>query len=198
MNIDERTSWLLQPDRLYCWEDLERDRERPPTSPGAYGWYFDALPPFVPLHDCHRLGEWRLAYVGISPKAPPENGAAPSKQSLRQRIRNHFNGNAEGSTLRLSLGAILASELGIELRRVGSSGRRTFGPNEEVLSNWMATHARVVWLEHSTPWELETEVICRLSLPLNLAGNRDHPFHPRLTAIRRDAKEHADRLPRLE
>ena len=40
------------------------------------------------------------------------------------RIRYHFRGNAEGSTLRLTLGCLLIKPLGIELRRVGSGKRR--------------------------------------------------------------------------
>jgi hypothetical protein len=43
-------------------------------------------------------------------------------------------GNAEGSTLRLSSGCILAEQLGIQLRRVGSGKRLTFGTGEQRLS----------------------------------------------------------------
>jgi hypothetical protein len=46
---------------------------------------------------------------------------AASKQALSHRVRYHMRGNAEGSTLRLSFGCILADQLGIELRRVGST-----------------------------------------------------------------------------
>jgi hypothetical protein len=45
------------------------------------------------------------------------------------------------------------------------------------------------------PWLLEDELIAKLSLPLNLHGNARHPFHPVLSAMRREAKERADQLP---
>jgi hypothetical protein len=51
--------------------------------------------------------------------------------------------NAEGSTLRLTLGCLLADELGIELRRVGSGKRFTFSTGEKRLSEWMEANARI-------------------------------------------------------
>jgi hypothetical protein len=44
----------------------------------------------------------------------------PSRQQLRSRLRRHSAGNAAGSTLRLTLDCLLASQLGVQLRRVGS------------------------------------------------------------------------------
>jgi len=69
---------------------------------------------------CLSCGEYRLLYIGISPSSPPANGKEPSKQSLQHRLPYHYRGNAEGSTLRLTLGCLLANQLGIELRCVGS------------------------------------------------------------------------------
>ncbi|RNL98558.1 hypothetical protein EFE23_13740 [Micromonospora solifontis] len=87
-----------------------------------------------------------LLYVGISPKAPPSNGRPPSRQTIRSRIRYHYRGNAAGSTLRLTLGSLLAKDLGIDLRRVGSGKRLTFGrEGEKQLTEWMAEHAQVTW-----------------------------------------------------
>lgn len=63
------------------------------------------------------------------PQDSAADGSPQSQQDLHQRVCYHYTGNAEGSTsdaptLRLTLGSLLASELGIELRRVGSSRRR--------------------------------------------------------------------------
>lgn len=94
--------------------------ERPspiPAGPGIYAWYFDAPLAGVPVDGTHWTEFGHLLYVGISPSEPPRNGKAPSQQNLRKRIRYHFRGNAAGSTLRLTLGSLLAAELGIELRR---------------------------------------------------------------------------------
>jgi len=73
-----------------------------------------------------------LLYVGITP-GPPSATGKTSRQTLRSRLRYHFRGNAEGSTLRLSVGCLLSESLRIELRRVGSGLRMTFGLGERVL-----------------------------------------------------------------
>jgi len=48
-------------------------------------------------------------------------------------------------------------------------------------------------LEHQAPWELEDTLLGSLSLPLNIKGNRDHPFARVLTEARiqaiKDARE---------
>jgi hypothetical protein len=103
-----------------------------------------------------------------------------STQNLRTRIRYHFRGNAEGSTLRLTLGCLL----GLDLRRVGSGRRMTFGTRGEAeLTGWMSQHARVSWLEHPEPWLVEADLITRVDLPLNLDQNRHNTFYPYLKAF---------------
>jgi hypothetical protein len=136
-------------------------------------------------------------YVGISPKQPPRNGRPPSKQSLAERIRYHYTGNAEGSTLRKTLGCLLADELGIQLRRVGSGRRMTFGAGEQALSEWMARNAFVSWVVRESPWELEDALIAGLDLPLNLMGNSSNPFHRVLSEVRARCVAEAKALPVL-
>ncbi|GAA4968856.1 hypothetical protein GCM10023225_08980 [Kineococcus glutinatus] len=139
-----------------------------------------------------------LLYVGISPKRPPANGDSASKQTLRSRVRYHHRGNAYGSTLRLTLGVLLADELGIGLRRVGSTGSRlTFSDGEAVLNDWMAAHARVCWVEDPQPWLLETPLIEGVDLPLNLAQNAHGNFHAELSQARARQRELARSLPVL-
>jgi hypothetical protein len=89
------------------------------------------------------------------------------------------------------------TELGIELRRVGSGKRRTFSTGEQLLSSWMADNAFVTWTAHPEPWELEEELIARYDIPLNLDQNQRNAFHPELSAARRTAKERAAQLPIL-
>src|SRR5215208_4290275 len=95
---------LLLPERLYTAADVTGRPSLVPAQPGVYGWYFDEPPPNVDITECHRCGAMVLLYVGISPKAPPGNGRAASRSTLRQRLRTHYAGNAEGSTLRRTLG----------------------------------------------------------------------------------------------
>lgn len=184
-------SLLLSPVRLWTRAEVLARPTPVPRAPGAYAWYFDTLPPHVPDGEYHRANDWTLLYVGISPSAPPQNGRRPSRQTLAHRIRYHYRGNAEGSTLRLTLGCLLSDELGIWLQRVGSGKRMTFGPGEHTLSAWMADHARVCWQGDPAPWLLEHQLIQSLSLPLNLDQNRAHPFHPMLSGLRRTAKASA-------
>ncbi|WP_247615607.1 GIY-YIG nuclease family protein [Streptomyces tagetis] len=115
-----------------------------------------------------------------------------STQNLRKRVRYHYRGNAAGSTLRLTLGCLL----GLELRRVGSGKRMTFGKaGETALGQWMADNARVCWVERDDPWVLESQLISRLDLPLNLDQNGHNPFHGRLKELRAQARRRARELP---
>lgn len=161
-----------------------------PASSGVYAWWFDEIPGGVPTEGCADHEGWYLLYVGISPKRPTANGRPASRQTVRSRVRYHFRGNAEGSTLRLTLGVLL----GLGLRRVGSGTRRTFAESEARLSKWMADHARVSVVEHPQPWLVETAMIGHLVLPLNLDQN-SHPYRPTLSALRNAAKQRAGALP---
>lgn len=188
-------SALLTPSRLWARSEILLRDCPVPREPGVYAWYFRELPPGVPTKGCHRAHGATLLYVGISPKRPSDNGAPPSRQSLRSRIRYHFRGNAAGSTLRLTLGCLLRAELQADLRRVGSGERYTFADKEEALSAWMDRNALVVWAPTTAPWTLEEELIKSVSLPLNLDQNRRHPFHHVLSASRREARLRARDLP---
>lgn len=180
---------LLKPTKLWSVRELT-DRQFPiPKSPGVYAWYFREVPPLVPIENCLTIDGQTLLYVGISPKKPDANGVA-SAQDLRKRLRNHCTGNASGSTLRLTLGCLLAERLGIELQQIGS--RLRFSPaDEKRLSEWMQENAAVCWVEDPAPWVLEDQLIERISLPLNLSGNDHHPFQKKLSSIRAAARAKA-------
>ncbi|MFZ3271264.1 MAG: hypothetical protein WA285_22100 [Mycobacterium sp.] len=90
-----------------------------------------------------------------------------------------------------------ADKLGIELRRVGSGTRRTFGAGEAILSQWMADNALVSWIALSQPWLLERELFNSLDLPLNLQDNSHNRFHRQLTGVRAAAEARARALPAL-
>ena len=181
---------LVYPSRVYTRAEVLPKDSPVPRSPGVYAWFFKEIPPRVPIENCEKYNDLHLLYVGISPKKPQRMGK-PSKQSLRTRIKNHYQGNAEGSTLRLTLGCLLSERLSIELRRVGSGKRMTFSQGEEALSDWMSENAYVSWIVHGEPWLVEVQAIKQLSLPLNLRDNERHPFHRTLTSIRRDMKRKA-------
>lgn len=169
-----------------------------PKSPGVYGWWFRSVSRLIDISRCEHRDGLTLLYTGISPGPPPTNGKPPSKQNLHQRIKYHYGGNAHGSTLRMTLGLLLSSDLGIELRRVGSGKRRTFGAlGEAALKRWMAENALVSWVLHPEPWLLEAELIAGLDVPLNLQGNSHNRFHAELTQLRAEAEQNAKSLPVL-
>jgi hypothetical protein len=168
-----------------------------PREPGVYGWWFHELPADIDVAGCRTRDGLTLLYAGISPKEPPTNGRAPSKEALRSRIKTHYTGNAEGSTLRRTLGCLLADRLGLELRRFGSGTRLHFGIGERDLSRWMDANAYVSWLPVPQPWVLEKHLIDTLDLPLNLDRNKRSRFQVTLRAIRADAANHARALPAL-
>ena len=188
---------LLRPERLWSRHEVLSRPSPVPKASGVYAWYFRSLPPIIPMTGCTSIGEFRLLYVGISPSAPPMNGKAVSKQRLSHRVRYHMRGNAEGSTLRFSLGCLLADQLGIQLRRVGSGNRLTFSAGELRLSEWMEENARVVWKATEEPWKLEEKLISTLHLPLNLDQNAANEFFPVLSGLRKAAKLQARVLPIL-
>ena len=189
--LSEHLQSLINCSELYSRREILSTTSLPPSTPGVYAWFFKDIPGNAVVDGCVTKGPLTLLYVGIS---PDKIGKPNSRQNLRRRITTHFQGNAEGSTLRRSLGVLLAGESGYPLRRVGSGKRMTLTHSgEQWLDDWMTENAFVCWLEHQAPWEFEDELLGSLSLPLNIKGNRDHPFARVLTEARiqaiKDARE---------
>jgi hypothetical protein len=103
------TNRLVNPSRLWTRDEVLAIPSPVPAVSGVYAWHFLEAP-----HPKLRPG---LLYVGISP------AKAASTQTLRDRVRYHFRGNAEGSTLRQTLGCLL----GVPLRLAGSGKRSPLG-----------------------------------------------------------------------
>lgn len=170
--------------RLFSRAEILAKPDIIPAARGVYAWFFCQNPKSVPVDGCYNRDGLTLLYVGISPKN------ARSRQNLRKRITYHYRGNAEGSTLRLTLGTLLANESDFPLRRVGSGRRMTFTHlGEQWLDNWMTENAYVCWVEHPEPWLLEHDLLLGHSLPLNIQDNRHHPFCGTLSQIRQAAKQ---------
>ena len=167
---DDLLDALRNPPRLWPRCEVIGKSSPVPAASGLHAWFFREVPPGVPVEDAIVQHGFTLLYIGIAPSQER------SSNTLRRRIRQHFSGTAFGSPLRLTLGCLLAKDLGIELRSVGASRRLTFGSGEERLSEWMAANAFVAWVEHPRPWEIEGEVIAALRPPLNLEGSSSHPF----------------------
>jgi hypothetical protein len=189
---------FLHPAHIYSRQEVLAQPSPVPAADGVYGWWFRRLPAPIDTSGCAMHHGLTLLYTGISPSRPPMNGRPSSRQNLRKRLRQHYTRTAEASTLRRTLGSLLADELELQLRRVGSSGRRTtFVGGEPVLSDWMAENAFVSWVVRSQPWNLEDRLIGELDLPLNLKGNSRNRFHPELTRARAHSLAQARAMPVL-
>jgi hypothetical protein len=195
--VTDAIGMFVNPARVFSRQEVLAHPSPVPAEDGVYGWWFRRLPPLVDAARCCRYQDLALLYAGISPDVP-RKGRLPSKGNLLERIKKtHYTGNAEGSTLRKSLGCLLADELGIQLRRVGSGKAMTFAEGEQALDAWMAENAYVSWVVRSRPWELEDYLIAALTLPLNLKKNTRSQFYPVLSAARRKCIAQANDLPIL-
>jgi hypothetical protein len=173
---------LTQPNILYSRSEVLAKPCPVPDQWGTYAWYFRDIPGNLPTEGCITKDNLTLLYAGIS---PDKVGKPNSKANIRIRITNHYRGNAEGSTLRRSLGVLLTEQSDFPLRRVGSGKRMTFTHlGEQWLDTWMEKNAFVCWVTHPAPWKLEKKLLEELSLPLNIQGNKAHPFAIKLNEIR--------------
>lgn len=93
-----------------------------PANYGVYSWCFVKIPPVVPTAGCSRHENFILFNFRISPRRSRTAGIRPCKQTFRSWIRYHFQGNVEESTLHPTPGYLLQAEIGIQLRRICSTG----------------------------------------------------------------------------
>lgn len=178
----------FNPDKTFSRTEVMSRPTPVPAVNGVYFWWFKEIPPGVPTEGCLTHEGYTLLYVGIS---PDKKGKPNSRANLKTRIKTHYSGNAEGSTLRRTLGVLLAKESHFPLRRVGSGTRTTFTHlGEQWLDLWMEENAKVCWIPHEEPWVLEETLIATVSLPLNIQGNK-HPFKTVLSAMRSRAMAEA-------
>ena len=192
MKLKDYVEELKNPKRLISRAQLIKNSNTIQSTSGVYGWYFKEFPSIIPTENCIKFENYFLLYLGIS---PDKKGKPNSKENLNSRITYHYTGNAEGSTLRLSLGVLLSQESNFPLRRVGKpkpkgkKERFTFTHvGEQWLDKWMEKNAFVYFIENMEPWDLEKILINEISLPLNIQGNKHHPFAKLLSNMRSDAK----------
>ena len=134
------------------------------------------------------------------PEGTTQERSTPKQGKSAQASGQHCIQTAAASTLRRTLGCLLADDLGLRLRRVGSGHRRertNFVGGEQALSEWMEENAFVSWVECKKPWELEYALIGQLDLPLNLLGNSRNQFHLEPTEARARCLARARALPML-
>ena len=171
---------ILNPLTLHSASDVRTA----PASPGVYGWWMKKGTLDVPAAAHQEQDGHQLLYVGISPRKPSAAGRA-SKGTLRDRLVTHATKDASRSTLRRTLGVLLAGELGLILGENG--GREHYGAQGEALiSRWLIENARVAWAVDPEPWKAEDELLADATLALNLDGKTD-AFARSISAQRRAA-----------
>ena len=177
---------LTDPSVFYSRSEVLSKPSPVPAERGLYAWFFKEVPGITSMDGCIVKDNLTLLYVGISPKNDT------STQNLRKRITYHYRGDAEGSTLRQTLGVLLTKESDYPMRRVGRGKRMTFTHlGKGWLDDWMESNAFVCWVTHPSPWEIEREIIESVSLPLNIQHNKHHPFSKTLREMRQEAKRFA-------
>lgn len=192
VSVTDRFLQLINPSKVWSRVEVLTQPCPIPKQSGLYAWYFANVPDRVPIEGCKKFNGHYLLYCGICPKSSPPSWRRRKRRTLRNRLKDHYAGNAYGSTLRLSLGCLLSDQLGIRLQLNEGSRRKTFGKGEKLLTDWMARNAYVVWMIDPEPWLYEEELIRLASPPLNLQGNSDHPFYPELSRIRKQCKRRAN------
>ncbi|MGY4856845.1 GIY-YIG nuclease family protein [Cryobacterium sp. AP23] len=175
---------LLSPDALTNLVDIGMV----PSKKGVYGWWFTPGILKVPSIAYTTAEGRELLYIGIAPRKPSAAGGV-SASHLKARITAHAMKDASRSTLRLSLGVLLADELGLVLGI--HKGRANWGPaGEPRLTRWMNEHARISWVVDETPWVIEEELLAGTPLALNVDGRID-AFAASLSARRKQARHAA-------
>jgi len=163
---------ITQPTRLYIPSQVLGSIPSD-VKKGVYAWWFRNIPPDVPVDGTVVADDRHLLYIGTGPVSPT------SKSNLRERLRSHVSPDASRSTLRKSLGCIL--EFPFEITRKSKNNLHYgLGECEARLSQWLEKNARVSWAAHPSPWELESYLIKRLALPLNVDENGHCEFACRL------------------
>jgi hypothetical protein len=130
-------------------------------------------------------------YRAIECRPPtPVSGAAllyvgsSERLGLRTRMLHHLHGDSRKSTLRQSIGVILARHLG--LRGVAAPGRTAFhfGKGEKILSRWMQENLQFSHLCCEYPVDAERLLMQTHRPPLNIKECERSPFAQHLLALR--------------
>jgi hypothetical protein len=156
-------------------DDLMASSGKGLHSPGMYSWWVDE----AGAHDLSKGLDHEIAagliYAGLA--GATRRGGATSSNTLWERIATmHLGKRHEFSTLRRSLGSILAN----------AHGRPAI--DEAELTRWMFAHLRVIAIpvaDADTLDAVETEVLRELDPPLNLAKVRSTALREQLSTLRK-------------
>lgn len=168
-------SQLSDPARPVRLSDLVASGGWDLRAPGMYSWWVDEAGAADLTRGLGHRIERGLVYAGLA--GATRSGGSSSANTLWGRIATmHLGKRRELSTLRRSLGSILASADGLP------------AIDEAQLTLWMYAHLRVTAIpvgDADTLGDLETETLTTLDPPLNLAKVGRTPLRERLSALRK-------------
>ena len=174
-NVEEVLEQVSDRSRAVSLGDLLTSAGTGLRSPGMYSWWVDeAGARDLSVGLGHEIAPG-LVYVGLA--GATRKGGATSSNTLWGRMSTmHLGKKHEFSTLRRSLGSILAHV----------DGQPAI--NEAQLTSWMHAHLRVRLVpvaNADTLDDLETEILEKSDPPLNLAKVARTPSRQRLSALRK-------------
>lgn len=145
-------------------------------SPGLYSWWVDVEGASDLTAGLGHAVAPGLIYAGLAGATRSRSGKK-STNTLWGRINSmHLGGNHEFSTLRLSLGSILAE------------ARGEVDIDEDALTAWMHKHLHLIAVpvaNADTLGEVESAILTALDPPLNLNKLDQTPLRKRLSALRK-------------
>jgi len=163
-------------------------RENPSPLPAAAGVYLF----------CSN-NEWLAEELGSPTFASSElpAGYRPlyigSAANLQRRIRSHVGRSSLASSMRGSLGTILAEQIGLTPLASDVGGDLWFA-EEAILSGWIDRYCLVGVLKTSTPLQLERALVVSEEPPLNISFLKTTPLARRLISARASVRAEARRV----
>lgn len=144
-------------------------------SPGMYSWWVDEIGAADLTTGLGHGVDAGLIYAGLA--GATRSGGSTSSNTLWGRIKTmHLGRKHQFSTLRLSLGSVLAEAYG------------QAGIDEDQLTRWMHAHLRLVTvpgMDADGLDALESTILTELDPPLNLAKVPRTPLREELSRLRK-------------
>ena len=103
---------------------------------------------------------------------------------LRRRVLDHLVGNSRVSSLRMSAGALLTLELGLDPVGDGSRTYFHFGDGERRLTDWLIANTRIAWMASFDPFRDEKDVLASVPVPFNISERKRHAYSKYLMTLR--------------
>jgi hypothetical protein len=170
----------LHPIALYASQKVVSDAAVGADVRGVYGVFFKRT---------ERVLE-RCGYLDFDQRMPVEAHegqllyVGASLDPLRRRVLAHLSGSSQGSSLRMTLGALFAEDLGLDPISDGRRNYYHFGSGEGRLTEWIVENSSVGFYASDDPYGIERQILTDVAVPLNIEYRKRHPFSRYLMGLR--------------